>query len=105
MNKLRTALVAAALTLLPGTAFAECTLGAAPQIPNGATATEAEMVAGQQAIKAYVTETQEFLACLEGETRGRLAGEAGKKYEEASTRMTKLATEFNAQLKAFKNRG
>lgn len=105
MNSLRTALIAAALTFLPASALAECTLGNAPVIPNGATATEAEMLAGQQAIKAYVTETQEFLACLEGETRGRLSGDAGKKYEEASARMTKLASEFNSQLKAFKSRG
>ncbi|WP_119677303.1 hypothetical protein [Indioceanicola profundi] len=102
---LRTALLAAALFIAPATAMAECTLSSAPQIPDGASATDAEMVAAQQAVKSYLTETQEFLGCLEAESRGRTTSDFTKRYNEASERMEKLAADFNKQLRAFKSRG
>ena len=102
---LRAALIAAALITVPGVAAADCTLGAAPQLPDGATATEAEMVAAQGAVKAYLAETQEFLACLEGSSRGRGTEDVTSRYNAATKTMEKLAADFNAQLRAFKTRG
>lgn len=101
-------LAALALTMLAmgiaGVAHAECTLKDAPVLPDGSSAAEADMVAAQQAVKAYVAETQEYLACLEFEGKGRAGGDWTKKYNDASTRMEKLAAEFNKQLRAFKSK-
>lgn len=103
--KKMTALAVLALGLgFSNSALADCTLKDPPVVPDGKAAAEADMVAAQQAIKAYVTETQEFLACLEGESRGRMSGETTKRYNEASERMEKLASDFNKQLKAFKSK-
>lgn len=85
-------------------AHAECTLKDAPVLPEGATAEQGDMVAAQQAVKAYVAETQEYLSCLEFEGKGRAGGDWTKKYNDASTRMEKLAAEFNKQLRAFKSK-
>lgn len=85
-------------------AHAECTLKDAPTLPDGASAAEADMIAAQQAVKAYVAETQEYLSCLEFEGKGRSGGDWTKKYNDASTRMEKLAADFNKQLRAFKSK-
>jgi len=102
---IRTLAAAAVLSLLPATAMAECTIGPAPQIPNGAKATQAEMTAAQDAIRAYVVETQEFLACLEAGAQGRFTPDVTARYNEATDRMTGLALEMSTQLRSFKSRG
>jgi len=104
-SAIRATIVAAALTIAPSVAFADCTLGTAPQIPDGKTTTEADMTAAQDAVKAFMTETQEFLACLEAGARGRMSPDEVKRYNEATVNMEKLAKEFNSQLRAFKSRG
>lgn len=85
-------------------AHANCTLSEAPVVPDGKTASEADMVAAQQAIRSFVAETQEYLACVQNEGRGRSGGDWTRRYNEASSQMEKLATEFNRQLRAFKSR-
>lgn len=85
-------------------ALADCVVNTPPTIPDGKTAQEAEMVQAQLAVRSYVTETQEYLSCLENESRGRPGGDWTKKYNEASTQMEKLASNFNKQLRAFKSR-
>lgn len=100
-------IAAAVLALSVGFATgaqANCTLSEAPQVPDGKTASEAEMVAAQQAIRVFVTETQEYLACLQNEGRGRSGGDWTRRYNEASSQMEKLANEFNKQLRAFRSR-
>lgn len=87
---------------IAGSAAADCTLKDAPPVPDGKSAAEAEMAAAQQAIKSYVAETQEFLQCLEFESKGRMSGDVTRRYNDASERMEKLAADFNKQLKAFK---
>lgn len=104
MKKVVTALFAVAMLGFAGAAHAECTLKDAPVLPDGASAAEAQMVAAQQAVKAYVAETQEYLSCLEFEGKGRAGGDWTKKYNDASTRMEKLAADFNKQLRAFKSK-
>ena len=104
MKKVVTAIFAVAMLGFAGAAHAECTLKDAPVLPDGASAAEAQMVAAQQSVKAYVAETQEYLACLEFEGKGRAGGDWTKKYNDASTRMEKLAADFNKQLRAFKSK-
>jgi hypothetical protein len=87
-----------------GAVHGECLIGEVPQIPDGSTATKADMVVAQRRVKAHVAETQEYLACVEFEGKGRAGGDWTKKYIAASTRMEKLAAEFNKQLRAFQLR-
>jgi hypothetical protein len=53
----------AALFVAPS--FAECVKpGPAPAVPHGATASEAEMKAGRQALQAHVDLLQSYQSCL-----------------------------------------
>ncbi|MDG5494572.1 hypothetical protein [Niveispirillum sp. BGYR6] len=90
--------------MISGVAHAECALKDPPAVPDGASATEPDMVAAQKAVKAYVAETQEFLACLEFEGKGKSGGDWTKRYNDASARMEKLAADFNKQLRAYKSK-
>lgn len=100
----RFVLLAASL-LLPVPAFAACAIGTAPAVPDGATAPAAEMGKAQEAVKAYIVETQEFLSCLEAEAKGNFTPEITARYNEATNRMSSLAMQFNTQLRSFKSRG
>jgi len=87
-----------------GPALADCTLSDPPTIPDGSAAAEAEMLAAQESIKNYVAETQEFLSCLEFQSRGRNDRDTMRRYDQATAQMEKLASEFNKQLRAFRSR-
>jgi hypothetical protein len=116
-------LIATATAVLAATiatpAWADCIYPKAPDsAPNGATATEAEMIAGMTALKKFDTEINAYLNCLDTEANTRIT-EAGdhadqvKQIKEVSTKrhnaaideLQARATEFNAQLRAFKNKG
>ncbi|WP_029012095.1 hypothetical protein [Niveispirillum irakense] len=100
MKKFAFIVSAALLTLSAGSAFAaECEQGTPPTLPDGATASEAEMGAAQKAVKAYITVTQEFQACLEAS--GKVDPAA---YNKSTELMEKLASDYNKQLKTFKSR-
>jgi len=97
------------------TAVAECTLPEQPTIPDGATSTMDEMVAGQKAVKAFQADAQAFRVCLDEEMDGlkSAATEGDKAAAEAYAAKTdaynasvaaeeKIANEFNAQIRAYK---
>jgi hypothetical protein len=94
---------------------AECTYPRAPAtIPNGATATEQEMLAAMQAFKVYNEEVSAFGSCLDEETRSKAAGTAQlmqlktmqtKKHNAAVAELQNKAREFNEQVRIFKARG
>jgi hypothetical protein len=46
-------------------AAADCEAPDQPTMPDGATATMEEMLAGQQAVKAFQTENMQYMQCLE----------------------------------------
>ncbi|WP_173012544.1 hypothetical protein [Niveispirillum sp. SYP-B3756] len=104
MKKATALAVTIASFMISGVAHAECTLNDPPTVPDGASAAESDMVAAQKAVKAYVAETQEFLACLEFEGKGKSSGDWTKRYNDASARMEKLAADFNKQLRAYKSK-
>lgn len=56
-------------------------------------------------MKAYIVETQEFLSCLEAEAKGNFTPEITARYNEATSRMSGLALQLNAQMRSFKSRG
>jgi predicted outer membrane protein len=114
-RKLLTIGAAFALAFGVATAQAECAFPKAPAtIPDGKTASEAEMVAAMQAFKAYNDEVNAFGACLEEETKSKAAGTAQlmqlktmqtKKHNAAIDELQAKAKLFNEQVRVFKSRG
>jgi hypothetical protein len=103
------AVAAAAFSI---SAQAECAYPKAPaSIPNGATASEAEMVAAMQAFKQYDTDVKSYGECLEEETKAKAAGTAqlmqlktmqAKKLNAAVAELQEKAKAFNEQVRTFK---
>lgn len=97
-----------------GAAQADCAFPKAPAtIPDGKSATEAEMVAAMSAFKAYNEEVNAFGQCLEQETKDKAAGTAQlmqlktmqtKKLNAAVAELQAKAKLFNEQVRAFKSR-
>jgi len=87
-------------------------------IPNGGTATKAEMVEGQRGVKTYVANMEIYLDCLVEEEKaardamGDLQPEQeqeredmlNKKYNAAVDEMERLAAQFNAEVQAYRAR-
>ena len=96
-------------------AQADCVYPKAPAtIPNGATASEQEMLAAMQAFKAYNDDVNAFSSCLDEETKAKAASSAqlmqlktmqAKKHNAAVAELQTKAREFNEQVRIFKARG
>jgi hypothetical protein len=107
--------VAALLATASLAAQADCAYPKPPAtIPNGATATESEMIAAMNAFKAYDAEVKKYGECLEQETKEKAAGTAQlmqlktmqtKKLNAAVDELQAKAKEFNEQVRIFKARG
>ncbi|MDG1462644.1 MAG: hypothetical protein P8R04_03665 [Gammaproteobacteria bacterium] len=90
-------------------ANANCDFPASLEVPDGNTASEAELVASQAAIKQYMASAEEYVACLDAEAEA-IGPEITEdqvrirdmKHDAAVDEMEKLAAEFNAQVRAFK---
>ena len=120
MNRqIKLALMLAGL-LASGVAAAECVYPKPPaNTPNGATATEEEMVAGMKSVKEYNGQVSAYLSCLEMEMNARVEA-AGpdapadqvaqikaihtKPHNAAVEELEAHAARFNEQVKAFKAR-
>lgn len=108
--------LATALLLATGSfaAHADCVYPKAPAaIPDGKTASEADMVAAMAAFKTYDAEVKTYGACLEQETKDKAAGTAQlmqlktmqtKKLNAAVDELQSKAKEFNEQVRIFKAR-
>ena len=116
MNFIKLALIGLALGSTVGIAE-ECTAPSMPSLPEGATASLEQMLAGQQAVKAYQASNTEYRTCLEpqvsaaevaasGDSPGPELQEALKQlneeYNASVSSEEELAAEFNTQLKAYK---
>lgn len=102
------------------TADAECIYPKAPaSIPDGATATQDEMVAGMKAIKEYNGQVTAYLSCLEMEMNSRIEAAGpeappeqveqiraihSKRHNAAVEELEGHAARFNEQVKTFKAR-
>ena len=101
-------------------AGAECVYPRAPSnMPDGATATEEQMVGGMKAVKEYNGQVSAYLSCLEMEMNARIEA-AGpdapadqvaqikaihtKRHNAAVEELEAHAARFNEQVKAFKAR-
>jgi hypothetical protein len=120
MNKqIKLALMLSGLLASAVTA-AECVYPKAPaNMPDGATATEEQMVAGMKAIKEYNGQVTAYLSCLEMEMNARIEA-AGpdapadqvaqikaihtKRHNAAVEELEANAARFNEQVKTYKAR-
>lgn len=119
MKSLLAAVVIAATILAPA-AYADCTYPQAPsQLPDGSTATLAEMLAAQKVVQSYNEEMTAYLSCIKLERDSRVAQAGDKltkqqkqemeaieiqKNNAAVDQLHSVADRFNAQVKIFKAR-
>ena len=106
--------------LLAGAANAECTYPKEPaNTPDGATATQEQMVEGMKSVKEYNGQVTAYLSCLDQEMSARVEA-AGpdapaeqieqikaihtKRHNAAVEALEQHAARFNEQVKAFKSR-
>lgn len=89
-----------------------CTRPKAPgKLPDGKTATEAEMRDAQVAVKTYVSESEAFNACLDKLVKASLTRITAREYlaliqqyDLTYSAMQIFAERFNVQLRAFRAR-
>jgi hypothetical protein len=114
------ALLAMALAAATAAAYADCPYPQAPtKIPDGATATLEEMVAGQKAIAAYQKAINDYNACIDKELDDAIAKGGDKlkpaqkadmqrveaqKHNAAVDQLQAIADRFNEQVKVYKAR-
>jgi hypothetical protein len=106
--------------LATGAALADCDYPRPPSsVPDGATATEEEMVAGMKSVKAYNEAVTAYLSCLEQEMNEQVEA-AGpdappaqieqikaihtKRHNAAVEELEAHAARFNEQVRIFKSR-
>jgi len=97
------ALLAAVICVSP--AWSGCTLPPAPsKVPDGTSATEAEMVAAMQTLKHYNTDVDNYVKCLEFEAnQNRLSrDEQTRQHNAAIDGLQAIAAKFNEQVRLFK---
>ncbi|MGB6603230.1 MAG: hypothetical protein WBE65_02910 [Steroidobacteraceae bacterium] len=111
---------AAVALLAAGTAYADCPYPSTPdKIPDGATATLDEMLAGQKAINTYNKAVNDYVACIDKQLDDDIAKQGDKlkpqqksemqrveaqKHNAAIDQLQSIADRFNEQVKAFKAR-
>lgn len=110
--------LAAATALASGAAYADCPYPPAPdKLPDGATATLQDMLAGQKAVADYNKAVNEYVACIDQEVDAAIAKGGDKikpeqkadmqrvetqKHNAAIDQLQKVADRFNEQVKVFK---
>ena len=109
--------LAATAALTAGPVYADCSYPAAPdKLPDGATATLEQMVAGQKAVKAYDKAINDYVACIDKGLEDAIA-KAGdqlkpqqkadmqkveaQKHNAAIDQLQSIADRFNEQVKVF----
>jgi hypothetical protein len=114
------ALAFAAGLALIGPAYAECPYPPAPdKLPDGATATLQDMLAGQKAVKDYQKAIDTYVACIDKELEEQIAKQGdqlkpaqkadmqhveAQKHNAAIDQEQAVADRFNEQVKVFKQR-
>lgn len=118
MEIIRTSLLG--LTLVAPLAMAgECVAPETPELPNGATSSMEQMLAGQKAVKAFQTANLEYMSCLESnlnaaEEAVKAAAEGDKaaaeaayekaveSYNAAVSKEEEIAGQFNTEIREYK---
>ena len=106
--------------LAAGPVYADCTYPAAPpKLPDGASATLDEMLAGQKMVKEYDTAIKAYVDCIDKELDQKISSAGDKlkpeqkadmqkveaqKHNAAIDQLQGVADRFNEQVKVFKAR-
>lgn len=109
---------AATAALSAGAAFADCPYPTAPdKLPDGATASLQDMLAGQKKVGEYNKSVNDYVACIDKELEDALAKAGDKikpeqkadmqrvetqKHNAAIDQLQTVADRFNEQVKVFK---
>ena len=120
MNKITAVGTVLAGLLVMAAASADCTYPKAPTgLPDGATATQDEMVEGMKTIKEYNNQVTTYLNCLETEMNTRIEAAGAdapadqveqikaihtKRHNAAVEELESTASRFNEQVKVYKGR-
>jgi hypothetical protein len=118
MQVMKVLLALAATTALSAAAYADCPYPPVPdKIPDGATATMQDMLAGQKAVGEYNKSINDYVACIDKEVDDAIAkaGDklkpeqkadmqriANQKHNAAIDQLQSVAERFNEQVKVFK---
>ena len=110
--------LAATAALSAGAAYADCPYPAPPdKLPDGASATLQEMLAGQKAVGEYQKAMNEYVACIDKALDASIASAGDKlkpeqkadmqrveaqKHNAAIDQLQSVADRFNEQVKVFK---
>jgi hypothetical protein len=106
----------ATIFLAAAPAALACEYPQSAEVPEGSTATKEEMLAGQAAVKDYMTAMEAYLACIEkaekdtvasmpditDEERASRDAALTKKYNAAVQEMELVAARFNEEVRAYK---
>ena len=96
---MKSLLLAGIASLTPFSAWAGCQAPSSPPSPpNGATATREQMVSAQAAIKDYNMAVATYTECA------RKAGASDVEVGRVIGQLEKIAQQFNAELRAFKQK-
>ncbi len=111
MRKVSIFLLGCTVTLGMATANAACTYPDEVDMPDGATASEPEMLAGRDAVQQYMAEMDDYLTCLDKEAKSLGEEETPEqkqmhvaRHNAAVDQMETIAAQFNEQLRAYKSR-
>ncbi len=98
INVIKLALIGLALGSAASIA-GECAAPSEPQLPDGATATMEQMLAGQKSVKEYQAANSEYRACLDPKVSAAQVAAAGDSPSEAAqTTLKQLNDEYNGSV-------
>lgn len=117
MNRTTTTAIALVTLFAASVAWA-CDYPQRADVPDGAMASKEEMIAGQRAVKSYMSAMNNYLSCIEAAEQETIAANGNtdenakqqkiemynKKYNAAVDEMNLVAEEFNMQVRAYKQR-
>ncbi len=109
---LRGMLVAGTILMLAGSAFADCPKPPrAPQMPQGATATDEDMKHGREVLQTYVNVLQDYQKCMDAQiknapadTKPEVKQQWQANADAAIDAAHEIADVYSIQLRAFKAR-
>ena len=82
--------------------FAECNYPTKVEIPNGASSTTEEFMSGYQAVKAWVTDMNEYMTCVDKETTASITLLKINKEHTPVEDQQRVAQLLNEQVRAYK---
>lgn len=105
----RLAWISLCLALASGAAHAACSKESAPSIPDGKSASDADMGAAQAAVKAYIASANAYLSCVQTALDSAATPKAekatlNKQYNATVDEMQAVAGKWKAAITAFKSK-